>query len=153
MSTKQRPSGRGRSSSRATGPRGGSGRHAEPPRRHGLGALFEGHGHDVAGVGLAVLGVLSGFGVYAHSAGPVGTGLAAVLGAVFGLLRVLVPPALVAGGVLMVVGPRGAEDEPRSVDPQADALRSFRSTSESFMSQRRAPSEPSTSSEPPPVPT
>jgi S-DNA-T family DNA segregation ATPase FtsK/SpoIIIE len=56
----------------------------------------------------------------------VGTGLAAVLGAVFGLLRVLVPPALVAGGVLMVVGPRGAEDEPRSVDPQADALRSFR---------------------------
>jgi S-DNA-T family DNA segregation ATPase FtsK/SpoIIIE len=88
--------------------------------------LFDGHGHDVAGVLLAGVGLLAGFGVYAHSAGPVGTGLAALLGAVFGVLRFLLPPALVAGGVLLIIGPRTGHEEPQSVDPQADAMRTFR---------------------------
>ncbi len=90
---------------------------AEPPRRHpllsGVSAVLDGHGHDVWGVILVAVAIVGGFGVYAHSAGPIGRGVAAALGAVFGLLRYVLPPLLLAGGVLLIRGPqrRSPDDE------------------------------------------
>ena len=52
------------------------------------------------------LALLAGSGIYAHQAGPVGRGLTRATGAVFGLARVLVPPALVVLGVLSIRGRR-----------------------------------------------
>ncbi|MFN8052879.1 MAG: DNA translocase FtsK 4TM domain-containing protein, partial [Acidimicrobiales bacterium] len=71
-----------------------------------LAVVFDGHGHDVWGVGLVAVAVVSAFGIYGHAAGPVGTGAAALFGAIFGLTRYLVPPALVAIAVVLIRGPR-----------------------------------------------
>ena len=67
---------------------------------------FDGHGHDVWGVALIALGLLTGLGVYADLAGPLGRGLADIAGALVGGLRVVVPLALVAAGVFLLRGPR-----------------------------------------------
>ncbi|HKY14845.1 MAG TPA: DNA translocase FtsK 4TM domain-containing protein [Microthrixaceae bacterium] len=88
--------------------------------------VLDGHGHDVTGVILVALGVISGFGIYASSAGPVGRGLAALIGAFVGVLRYLVPLGLVAGGILAIRGPRSDESETPSTDPQAPALLAIR---------------------------
>ena len=47
--------------------------------------------------------------MYGHSAGPVGTGLAALLGAVFGLSRYLVPPMFAVAAYFLIRGPREPE--------------------------------------------
>ncbi|MEJ6510959.1 MAG: DNA translocase FtsK [Actinomycetota bacterium] len=67
---------------------------------------FTGHGHDVWGVALIALGLLTALGVYGNLAGPLGRGLAEVAGALFGGLRVFLPPVLVVGGALLLRGPR-----------------------------------------------
>lgn len=109
----------GRTSSRtATGRGSASGssnttrraRTPEPPTESGLARalslVLDGHGHDMWGLGLLALGVISAFGIYANSAGPVGTGLAAVIGAVVGLLRYVAPLGFIAAAVLLIRGPR-----------------------------------------------
>ncbi len=72
---------------------------------------FEGHGHDLCGVALVALGLLAGLGIYADLAGPLGQGLDDAFGGLLGVLRVLAPLALVAGGALLLRGPRPT-DEP-----------------------------------------
>ncbi|CAN5668631.1 DNA translocase FtsK [soil metagenome] len=72
-----------------------------------VGAATEDHRGDLAGLAVLALGVLTGLGVYADAAGPVGRGLATAAGAVVGLADVLVPPALVALGVILMRGRPG----------------------------------------------
>ncbi len=69
-------------------------------------SAFDGHSHDVWGVALIALGLLTGLGVYAELAGPLGHGLAQISGLALGGLRVVVPPVLVVAGVLLLRGPR-----------------------------------------------
>jgi S-DNA-T family DNA segregation ATPase FtsK/SpoIIIE len=74
---------------------------------------FSGHGHDVWGVALIALGLLTGLGVYADRAGPLGRGLSDASGGLVGGLRVLVPVGLVLGGALLLRGPRSDDDPVR----------------------------------------
>lgn len=71
-----------------------------------LSLVLDGHGHDVWGLAIAAIAVVSAFGVYGHSAGPVGTGLAALLGGVFGLTRYVAPPLLAVAAYFLIRGPR-----------------------------------------------
>ena len=71
--------------------------------------VLDGRGHDVWGLAFVALGLVGAFGVYGHSAGPVGTGLAALLGAVFGLSRYLVPPMFAVAAYFLIRGPREPE--------------------------------------------
>lgn len=114
MATKQRAPGRsapsrsstGRGSGRSSTQRSKAVEPAPSPFRSALHHLFDGHGHDVAGVLLVLLAVLLGAGIYADSGGPVGRGLAAAVAGLVGRLDALVPIALVATGILLVRGPR-----------------------------------------------
>ncbi len=102
-------SGRPASSGRGSGPtpEPGSGLVANAVRQ-----AFDGHGHDVSGLLLIALGVLSGLGIYGDWAGPVGAGLATAAHALVGGLAYLAPPALVVLGVVLVRGPRGGDEAP-----------------------------------------
>jgi S-DNA-T family DNA segregation ATPase FtsK/SpoIIIE len=63
---------------------------------------LDGHGADLAGLTLVLVGLVAGLGVYADLAGPFGRALDTAAGALAGLGRFLVPLALVAGGVALV---------------------------------------------------
>ena len=92
------------------------GRSAAATRRPAPGPVreaFTGHGHDVWGVALIALGLLTALGVYGNLAGPLGRGLAEVAGALIGGLRVFLPPVLVVGGALLLRGPRDDQGTPR----------------------------------------
>ncbi|MEI7623944.1 MAG: DNA translocase FtsK 4TM domain-containing protein [Actinomycetes bacterium] len=92
------------------------GRSSNAARRSTSGPVrdaFTGHGHDVWGVALVALGLLTALGVYGNLAGPLGRGLAEVAGALVGGLRVFLPPVLVVGGALLLRGPRDAQGAPR----------------------------------------
>jgi len=80
-----------------------------------VGESFTGHGRDVVGVAVAVVGAVAALGLYGDLAGPVGRGLATALLASVGLLAYAVPPALVVAG-LAAVRQRG-EDAPSSMRP------------------------------------
>ncbi len=67
-------------------------------------AATRGHGADLAGLVIAVVGVVAGLGIYASAGGPVGRGVATGVGTLFGAARVLVPPLLVGLGILLVRG-------------------------------------------------
>ena len=71
---------------------------------------------DLAGVLLIAFGVLGALGIYGGLAGPAGNGIDTATGAVIGLVRWFVPPALVVAGLLLL---RNApeEDAPGSDDP------------------------------------
>ncbi|MBS1837243.1 MAG: DNA translocase FtsK 4TM domain-containing protein, partial [Actinobacteria bacterium] len=106
-------SGRSRSSARDAATRSGAAATSRSTRSRStesgpgpIASLLEGHGHDVIGLVLVVVGVVAAIGIYAGAAGPLGTALAALASSLFGHLDLLVPPALVAGGVLVIVGPR-----------------------------------------------
>jgi S-DNA-T family DNA segregation ATPase FtsK/SpoIIIE len=67
--------------------------------------------------------VLAALGIYASAAGPVGEGVAALVGALLGRLAAAVPLALVAGGVALLRGPRhDAELDLTVDDPDATAV-------------------------------
>ena len=66
--------------------------------------IFAGHGRDVWGALLVIVGLVSAFGIYAGGAGTVGGALETAFGAAFGLLRFIVPPALVGAGVVLIAG-------------------------------------------------
>ncbi|MDP8938164.1 MAG: DNA translocase FtsK [Actinomycetota bacterium] len=69
-----------------------------PSRRLSLG----GHGHDVAGLVLVLAGLVAALSVYGDLAGPAGQLLSDGAGAVLGLGRAGLPPALVAVGALVL---------------------------------------------------
>ena len=62
------------------------------------------HAEDVWALALATLGILLGLAVFADALGPAGHGVRQGLGAALGVGRFLVPPGLLAGGVLLVAG-------------------------------------------------
>ncbi len=72
--------------------------------RAGVRRALDGHAAEVAGLLCVALGLVAGLGVYADSAGPLGRVLADFVGTAVGWGRVLVPPALLAAGVLLVKG-------------------------------------------------
>ena len=94
-------------------PKGRSSAAARRPSSGPVREAFTGHGHDVWGVALVALGLLTALGVYGNLAGPLGRGLAEVAGALVGGLRVFLPPVLIVGGALLLRGPRDAQGAPR----------------------------------------
>lgn len=64
---------------------------------------------DVAGIGLVLLGVLAGLGLYAEAGGPVGDFLEAILRGLLGVAGYLVPPLVAWFGLLVVLGRPGPE--------------------------------------------
>lgn len=96
--------------------------------------LFDGHGHDVWGIVLIIAAILIGVGVYTTSAGPLGSGLNSFTSALFGVLRFLLPMGLIWTGIILIRGPRDADEsaaeEPASAvefdengDPVTDSRR------------------------------
>ncbi|HEY8058397.1 MAG TPA: DNA translocase FtsK 4TM domain-containing protein, partial [Acidimicrobiales bacterium] len=81
-----------------------------------VGLAVSDRGRDLAGVLLIACGVLGGLGIYGGLAGPAGNGIDTATGAVIGLVRWFVPPALIVAGLLLL---RNApeEDAPGSDDP------------------------------------
>jgi S-DNA-T family DNA segregation ATPase FtsK/SpoIIIE len=65
--------------------------------------LLGGHAHDVAGLTLVAVGLLTAFGIYADLAGPAGRALDLAAATLVGQTRVIVPPALVALGLVLLV--------------------------------------------------
>ncbi|MGI9079213.1 MAG: DNA translocase FtsK [Acidimicrobiales bacterium] len=65
--------------------------------------LLGGHAHDIAGLTLVAVGVLTAFGIYADLAGPAGRALDLAAATLLGQTRVIVPPALVALGLVLLV--------------------------------------------------
>ena len=123
-SSRTRPSNASRS--RTSSARGGKGtgkkssvrkpaaRRQPAPSKVGL--AVSDRGRDLAGVLLIACGVLGGLGIYGGLAGPAGNGIDTATGAVIGLVRWFVPPALIVAGLLLL---RNApeEDAPGSDDP------------------------------------
>ncbi len=64
---------------------------------------------DLAGVLLLLTGVLLGLALHLDAAGPVGAGMAWLAVALLGLAAYLLAPALVAGGILLVLGRSGRD--------------------------------------------
>lgn len=92
-------------------------------------AVFDGHGHDVAGVACVVLGIVAAVGLYMGSAGPVGRWIETVLGTLVGLLRVFAPPLLLVGGVVLIRGRRDSSaelTETEAVEADASLTRTVR---------------------------
>ena len=73
-------------------------------------AVVERHAEDVWGIGLATLGVLAALALYGNALGPIGHGVRQAFGLLLGVGRFVVPPALVAAGVLLVA--EGRREEP-----------------------------------------
>jgi S-DNA-T family DNA segregation ATPase FtsK/SpoIIIE len=97
--------------------------HRKPPRaaaaiepltarlgRHAATAI-DGHRHDAWGITLVAIGLVVGLGVYLDLTGGAGRAVTSGLGAVVGLVKVLVPPALVAAGIYLLVGAGPGENE------------------------------------------
>jgi S-DNA-T family DNA segregation ATPase FtsK/SpoIIIE len=61
------------------------------------------HADDVIGLVLVAGGVVAGLGIYADSGGPGGRGLADAAGLGLGWLRLALAPALIAGGIALVL--------------------------------------------------
>jgi S-DNA-T family DNA segregation ATPase FtsK/SpoIIIE len=102
-----------RSGRGAAAPKGRSSASARRPAPSPLRQAFDGHGHDVWGVAFIALGLLTGLGVYADLAGPLGQGLSDAFGAMVGDLKVLAPIVLVLGGAVLLRGPRSIDDPGR----------------------------------------
>ncbi len=88
---------------------------------------FDGHGHDVWGLGCIVTGVVAALGIYGDVAGPVGDGLDWLAGAGVGVAKYAVAPVLVIVGVLLVRGPKNpseaaAEAATKTADDQVVRL-------------------------------
>ena len=116
--------GKGKAPARPAGPRnrggGSSTRGAtkltrEPVVGDAVRQVFAGHGHDVWGVVLILVGIVTGLGLYGDVAGPLGRALATGAGAAVGKVSYLVPPALVVLGALLIRGPRTDEDGRRDI--------------------------------------
>jgi S-DNA-T family DNA segregation ATPase FtsK/SpoIIIE len=78
-----------------------------------IGAAFDGRGHDVWGMAFIVAGLVSALATYFDLGGPLGGFIDDAFGVLVGLLRVLLPPALIGCGVLLI---RSGGDETREFD-------------------------------------
>ncbi len=76
---------------------------------------FDGHGHDAWGLVLVGIGILLGLAIYADLAGPVGEGLDTAVGALLGLVKLVVPVALIVIGVVLIRGPEDDTDSSLSL--------------------------------------
>ena len=98
--------GAAKGAARSGGSGGGSGDGPGPVGRAGrafathLGAQRQ----DVAGIGLVLLGVLAGLGLYADAGGPVGDFLEAMLRGLLGVAGYAIPPLFAWFGLLIVLG-------------------------------------------------
>jgi len=81
-----------------------------------VGLAVSDRGRDLAGVLLIALGVLGALGIYGGIAGPAGNAVDTASGAVIGLVRWFVPPALIVFGILLLRNVP-EEDGPGSDDP------------------------------------
>ncbi len=104
---KKRPASRSSQGSKSKAPR--SAARSRPSSRPGLTHAFRGHGHDLWGLTLLALAVVSALSVYGGAAGPLGHALDTGLGVLVGALRVVVPPLLAVLGTVVLRGPRDAE--------------------------------------------
>ncbi|MCY3911518.1 MAG: DNA translocase FtsK [bacterium] len=73
-------------------------------------AVWARHRADIIAVGFILAGLVAACGLWADVAGPFGSGLRVVLGALIGTARAAVPVALVAIGVVLLRGPRPEEE-------------------------------------------
>lgn len=105
-SSSARASAKGRGNPKRTRSSQGKDRKRKEQRASPLRYLFDGHGHDVWGLILVALGALSALGVWFGGGAIVGRGLDNLLGLLVGVLRFVVPLALVAVGILLIRGPR-----------------------------------------------
>jgi S-DNA-T family DNA segregation ATPase FtsK/SpoIIIE len=87
----------------------------EPVVGEAVRQVFAGHGHDVWGLVLILVGIVTGLGLYGSLAGPLGDALATGAGAAVGKVSYLVPPALVVLGALLIRGPRVDEEGGRDI--------------------------------------
>ena len=111
------------SSRRGSGTTGGDAGGVSDRARGIIGLAFDGHGHDAWGIFLVAVGLLGGLGTYIDSAGPVGSAIAALLSAVFGVFDIAAPVALVIVGLWLIKGPRGELDETESTARRASTSR------------------------------
>ncbi|MEX0868108.1 MAG: DNA translocase FtsK, partial [Nitriliruptoraceae bacterium] len=103
-SSARRPSTARKTTRPATAPSKAPARRTAAVSRH-----FSEIQRDVAGIALALVGVLAGLGIYAQAAGPVGRLLeAATLGA-FGFIGYAVPVFVVAAGLAVVIDRPGTD--------------------------------------------
>ena len=110
-STKGKGASKGRSPAKG---RGASRAPSGPSLGDGLRRVFDGHGHDVAGVVLIAVGLVAAMGIWFDGAGAAGRALDAGARGLLGLAGVIVPVLAVAGGVLLMRGPvddDGVEDD------------------------------------------
>ena len=90
-------------SKQASRPRpAGRARDAKAREHAAVKAAVGGRENEFRGIAIVVAGVLAALGVYLNVAGPVGDAIDTSLGWVFGLGRFLLPPALIAVGVVVV---------------------------------------------------
>jgi S-DNA-T family DNA segregation ATPase FtsK/SpoIIIE len=87
---------------------------AQPPlAQRVIGAAFDGRGHDVWGMAFIVAGLVSALATYFDLGGPLGRFVDDASGVFVGLLRVLLPPALIGCGALLI---RSGGDKEREFD-------------------------------------
>jgi S-DNA-T family DNA segregation ATPase FtsK/SpoIIIE len=123
-SSKARPShaSRSKTSARKSTPRKPAAKKKAPTRKPAapqpskVGLAVRDRSRDIAGVVLIAFGVLGGLGIYGGLAGPAGDAIDTATGALIGLARWFVPPALVVFGLLLLRNVP-EEDGPGSDDP------------------------------------
>ena len=92
--------------------------------RRAAGLVLDGHGHDLAGVILIALGLVSAIGVYGKVSSWVPHSVAVGLAWVFGGLRYFAPLVLMGIGGLLIRGPAELDDE--NDEEEADMARHTR---------------------------
>jgi S-DNA-T family DNA segregation ATPase FtsK/SpoIIIE len=122
-SSRTRPSGASRSKTsakrstpRKTTPAKKAPARKPAPKPSKVGLALSDRSRDIAGVLLIAFGVLGGLGIYGGLAGPAGNAIDLATGAVIGLVRWFVPPALIVAGLLLLRNVP-EEDGPGSDDP------------------------------------
>lgn len=98
-------------------------------------SLIDGHGRDIWGLVCFVAAVLLGVSIYSGKASGAANWPNAFAGGLVGLLRVLLPPALVLGGVLLIRSAHVSSENSVDVDDGADL------DDESFDTARPVPSK------------
>ena len=83
---------------------------------------FAGHGHDVVGTLLIVVGVVAALGIYVDGAGPLGAALTTGVGATVGLAAWVIPPLLIGLGVVVWRGRRPDAEPAAIVRPVVGSL-------------------------------
>lgn len=110
-------------------PKSKAGASSESRLRQASAAVWARHRADIIAVGFILAGLVAACALWADVAGPFGSGLRVVIGALIGTARAAVPIALVALGVVLLRGPRpddeGAEATAEAFDrnPYADPAR------------------------------